>query len=106
MSASPTCAQATSGELAAGKLSQRQPPYRRPRPPVKQNFPGRRDRRPAETPAPRPTRSTDAATVGLLLLLLALGGHTLSPSRARAAWEIAGRWAAEYVTARHPEVRP
>jgi hypothetical protein len=95
------------------------------RPPI---FPGHQDRRPAlppaagasliysvdsslnpahtGRPAARPSRSADAATVGLFLLLLSIGGSSLAPSRARAAWTICERWAREYVAAkRHAEGR-
>ncbi len=79
----------------------RQPSSYRPiRGAVNQKFPGRRDRAPA-----RPARPADGMAAGMLLLLLSLGANTLPPARARAAWEIAEKWAAEFVEARHVEAQ-
>ncbi len=100
-------AQATSGELAAGKLSKARPDYQRHHAPSR-GFPRKLlptpDRRPAQAPTPRPVRANDGIAAGMLLLLLSLGGQSLAPSRARAAWEIAGRWASQYVEAKGSQV--
>jgi hypothetical protein len=78
-------AQATSGKLAAERLSQREPDYQPPRPMSR------------EDPA-----ASDTAALGLLLI--GLLQSTLPPRQRRRGWALAQAWAGEYVASRHSGV--
>ncbi len=98
-----TNAQATSGQLAAVKLSRQGSQYRRDHFPVKHLFQGRKDRRlpqkPAPTPAPQPAASADGVALGLLVL--ALQDCMLRPYHERRAWGLVAKWLDELVEVKH-----
>ncbi len=94
-------AHAASGQLTAGKFGKRLSQYHPTRRLVKprQVFPGRPNRRPAQTPTPRPAGSCSAAALALLISLLALQAGGLAPEQRTATWKHVHRWADEIITA-------
>jgi hypothetical protein len=75
------CAQATSGQLAAGRLSQRESGYQHLR------------------PMSSDLHTTDGVALGLLLLRLQR--PDLSPELRRCGWIVAEKWAGDYVGTKH-----
>jgi hypothetical protein len=61
------------------------------------------DRRPAQAPAreSRPAASSDAVSLGLLILLLTIPGNDLDPRQTRAGWDLAAKWAGRYIETKH-----
>jgi hypothetical protein len=53
------------------------------------------------SPFCRTAASNDAASLGLLLLLLSISANGLNPSQARAGWILVERWAEKYIETKH-----